>query len=120
MKRLFIALCATFPALPLAACAGSYGYDEGFYTGGPYAYDGFYDDYYGSIYDGYWGDDGGFYYRRGPHDRHFRRGDPAHFSRMRPANGNFHPIQGSMRPQHGMRMPHFNGGGGGRGEHHPG
>jgi hypothetical protein len=122
MKRLLIALCATVPALSLSACAGGYGYGGEVTAGGPYAYDGYYDDYYGSVYDGYWGDDGGFYYRSGANDRHFRRGDPAHFSRSAAQGAHFHAMQGSMTPARGMRMPHFSGGGGhggpGGGGHH--
>jgi hypothetical protein len=109
MKRLIIALCATIPAGLVGGCA-SYGYGAGVYAGGPYAYDGYYDDFYGPIYDGYWGDDGFFYYRNGDGDRHFRRGDAAHFSRGSPRGTNFHSMQGSMRPTRGMRMPHFGSG----------
>lgn len=117
-KRLIVVLCAAVSALPLTACAGGYGYGGGAYAGSPYAYDGFYDDYYGPIYDGYWGDDGGFYYRRGGNDRRFVRGDPAHFSRSNNQSGHFHPIRGSMTPGAGMHMPHFGGGGGHGPDHH--
>jgi hypothetical protein len=105
MKRFLVA--ATLPLISLAACAGGYGYGGGAYVGAPYAYGGFYDDYYGPIYDGYWGDDGGFYYRRFDHDRHFHRGDPNHFSRSAPAGGNFHSMQGTLQPDRRMHMPHF-------------
>ena len=122
MNRLLIALCATIPALTVSACAGGYGRAGNFEASGPYAYDGFYDDHYGAIYDGYWGDDGGFYYRGGEHERHFRRGDPSHFSRSASSDAHFHPMQGSMTPARGMRMPHFAGGRGhaatGGHEHH--
>ena len=82
MKRLMIALCA---ALPIAAggCATT-GYG---YGGGPYAFDGYYDDFYGPVYDGYWGDDGFFYYRGHAEDRRFVRGDAAHFSHTAPPPG---------------------------------
>jgi hypothetical protein len=109
MRRLLIALFATVPVLALSGCAGGYGIGSDAYAGGPYAYDGFYDDHYGAIYDGYWGDDGGFYYRSGQHDRHFRRGDASHFSRSGAQGGRFHSMQGSMTPGRGMRMPHFDG-----------
>jgi hypothetical protein len=117
MKRLLIALAATLPALTLGACAADYGYGgAAVYAGGPYAYDGFYDDYYGPIYDGYWGNDGFFYYRSAAHDRRFRRGDARHFQRGGPPPGDrFHPMQGSLTPQQGMQMPHF--GDGDRGRH---
>lgn len=118
MKRLLIVLCATLPAIPLAACAGGYGYGGGVgYAATPYAYNGYYDDYYGQIYDGYWGDDGGFYYRRGAHERSFRRGDPAHFNQSSAPGEHFHQMQGSLTPGRGMRMPHF-AGGGDHGAHH--
>ena len=109
MKRSLIVLCATLSALPLAACSEGYGYGGGIYAGGPYAYDGFYDDYYGPIYDGYWGTDGIFYYRSGAHDRHFHRGDNRHFMRQGAAGSNFHQFHGAMTPEQGTRMPHFNG-----------
>lgn len=104
MKRVLIVAAA----LSLSGCAAGYG-SVG-YAGGPYAYDGFYDDYYGPIYDGYWGGDGFFYYRGGAHERAFRRGDAAHFRRDAGPGGHFHPMQGSFTPQRGMRMPHFSGG----------
>ena len=66
-KRPLTALLLAVTALPLAACAG---YVDGpGYAGGPYAYDGYYDGYYGDVYDGYWGDDGVFYYRHGANER---------------------------------------------------
>jgi hypothetical protein len=117
MKRLIIALCATIPPALLGGCA-SYGYGADVYAGGPYAYDGYYDDFYGPIYDGYWGDDGFFYFRSGDRDRRFRRGDAAHFSRGSATGTNFHPIQGSMRPTRQARMPHFSGGRPARGRDH--
>ena len=126
MKRMLLAASALIPALSLGACVGDgyYGGGGGYYAGGPVAYDGFYDDYYGPVYDGYWGDDGGFYYRSGAHDRHFRRGDPAHFQHGGPGgppSGHFHAMQGSFAPARGMSTPHFGGGGmhgGGHGGHH--
>jgi hypothetical protein len=118
MKRLIIALCATIPAALVGGCADTgYGYGADFYAGGPYAYDGYYDDFYGPIYDGYWGDDGFFYYRSGAGDRHYHRGDRAHFNRESAGGANFHAIHGSMTPSRGTRMPHFSGGGHGRPRH---
>ena len=116
-KHLILAACAMLPALSLGACATGYGYGGGVYAGGPYAYDGFYDDFYGPIYDGYWGDDGFFYYRSGEHDRGFHRGDRSHFARDGAPGEHFHAIHGTMNASRGMRMPHFSGGGGGRGHH---
>ena len=117
MKRLIIALCAAIPAALAGGCT-TYGSETGLYAGGPYAYEGFYDDFYGPIYDGYWGDDGSFYYRTDGGDRSFRRGDGAHFSRGSATGANFHPMQGSMTPTRGMNMPHFSGGGAGHGRGH--
>lgn len=112
MKRLIIALGATLAAGLIGGCADTgYGYGADFYAGGPYAYDGYYDGFYGPIYDGYWGDDGFFYYRSGDHDRHYHRGDRAHFSREA-RSGNFHAMHGSFTPTRGTRMPHFSGRGG--------
>lgn len=75
MKHLMISLGL---ALGLSACA-TYG-DNGYGYGGGYAYNGYYDNYYGPVYDGYWGDGDLFYYRtvrNGPYlrddSRHFRR-----------------------------------------------
>ncbi len=81
---------------------------------GPYAYDGWYDGYYGNVYDGYWGDDGNFYYRHGGNDRHYNRGDRNHFARGDSApRGNYQHLQGSIQQQpQGVRMPHFSNGGG--------
>jgi hypothetical protein len=114
MNRFSLALLTSIATLSLSACAGGYGLGGNGYAGGSYAYDGFYDDSYGPIYDGYWGNDGGFYYRSGEHDRRFRRGDPSHFSRSGAPGSKFHAMQGSMTPGRGMRMPHFGGGGQGR------
>ena len=114
MKKL-ATICASLAAVTLASCAGGYGYGTGVYAGGAYAYDGYYDDFYGPIHDGYWGDDGFFYFRGSPGDRRFRRGDAAHFRRGPAAGANFHPMRGSMTPGRGMHMPHFGGGRGGRG-----
>ena len=117
MKRLTIALGASMAVALVGGCADTgYGYGADVYAGGPYAFDGYYDDFYGPIYDGYWGDDGFFYYRTGAGDRHYHRGDRAHFSREARA-GNFHAIHGSMTPTRGMRTPHFSGGGA-RDRHH--
>jgi len=116
MKR-FLALAGiTVAALSLSACA-----DEmvggGVSWNGPYAYDGWYDGYYGNVYDGYWGDDGAFYYRHGDGDRKYYRGDQTHFAHGNAAPGaNYQHLQGNIQqhPQ-GVRMPHFSGGGGMRG-----
>jgi hypothetical protein len=116
MKRLIIALCATIPAALAGGCATDYGYgyDGGVYAGGPYVYDGYYDDFYGPIYDGYWGDDGYFYYRGSANDREYRRGDQTHFARDTARGGNFHAIHGTTTPVRGTRMPHYSGGRQGR------
>ena len=92
MKRLLLIACAT---LPLAACAA---YGPGYGPPGPaLAYDGYYDDYYGSIYDGYWGDGGAFFYRTGARGR-YRRGDAAYFRHDMNGFGgdasHFHPMHG--------------------------
>jgi hypothetical protein len=111
-SKMIIALSVACAALPLAGCVGE-GYGSGGVAigyGSPYAYDGFYDDYYGPIYDGYWGGDGFFYYRRNAGEHGFRRGDAHHFARAAPAQGHFHAIQGTMTPQRGMHMPRFGGG----------
>lgn len=110
MNRLLTALCTTVPALALAACAGGYGLSGPDYVGGPYAYDGYYDDHYGAFYDGYWGNNGSFYYRGGANERRYRRGNPSHFSRSGAGGSHFHSMQGSMTPAPGIHMPHFNGG----------
>ena len=68
-------MLALLAALPLAACAGGYYGPRG---PGPIAYDGYYDDYYGSVYDGYWGDGGVFYYRTGQNG-HWRADHGGHF-----------------------------------------
>jgi hypothetical protein len=116
MKRLWIAAAIALPSLALGACATGYGE---VYAGGPYGYDGYYDDFYGPIYDGYWGSDGFFYYRSGHGDRHFRRGDTSHFVRGNAQpGGHFHEMHGSFTPDRGMRMPHFNGGPRGHGRDH--
>src|SRR5260221_12661466 len=102
MRRLLIAIWITLPALALAGCTG-----WGVYSGGPHPYHGYYDDYYGPIYDGYWGSNGLFYFRSSEQDRHFRRGDPAHFRRDATADGRFHPMQGSGTPRAGTRLRPF-------------
>lgn len=117
MHKRAVLSAAILAAAAVSGCTGGGGgvYAAGDFGPGPYAYDGFYDDYYGSIYDGYWGDDDFFYYRHGIGDRRFHRGDAAHFQRSGAHGGHFHPMQGSMTPQHGMHMPHFGGGRGGPG-----
>ena len=81
MKTVLIAACA---ALALSACATGYGHDR-------YGFNAYYDDFYGPYGDGYWGRDGGFWYRRGPHD-HYVRDSGNHFRRG-PSNG-FHGVHG--------------------------
>lgn len=112
MRKMLIALCAALPALSLGGCAAGYGggYGRVDYAGGPYGYDGYYDDFYGPIHDGYWGSDGFFYYRGGANERRFRRGDPGHFRRDPGPGDRFHAMRGSIAPGPGMRMPHFSGG----------
>ncbi len=110
--------------LGLSACAtdGYYGGGARFaYGGGPYAYDGWYDGYYGPIYDGYWGRNGYFYYRGGAGDRYFRRGDRYHFHRgLNAPRSGFGAMRGTYQGGAGVRAPHFPGGGRGgfRGGHH--
>ncbi len=128
MKRLLLATAILLPAFALSACDNGFGYGGTSvgvgYAGSPYAYDGYYDGFYGPIYDGYWGNDQNFYYRRGDGERRFYRGDQGHFDRERARGENFRPMHGSFTPQRGMRTPHFGGGqaGGGRagGGGHPG
>lgn len=109
-----LALCAG-STLGLSACVSdgygpAYGVDVGWGT--PYAYDAWYDGYYGPLYDGYWGDDGYFYYRRGDHEHSFHRADRDHVRREAPGqSGSFRAFRGQMRPQQGMQMPHFRGNG---------
>jgi len=78
------------------------GYNE------PYAYDGWYDGYYGQVHDGYWGNDGYFYYRGNDSDRRFRRGDRTHFQRGPNApGGNYQPLRGTFQPTPGMHTPSY-------------
>lgn len=93
--------------LSLSACDDDESYRVGVGWGtGPYAYDGWYDGYYGPVYDGYWGDDGFFYYR-GYAGQGYRRGGGEHFRREAGAGSNFQQFHGSVQMQQGMRMPHF-------------
>ncbi|WP_353228302.1 hypothetical protein [Novosphingobium sp.] len=119
MKRSMTAALMALASLPLSACVGEYGPGMGIgYDSGPYAYDGYYDGYYGQVYDGYWGDDNAFYYRRGDGDREYRRGDGGHFAREAPrGQGNYQPLHGSMTYRQGVTMPHFQNRGGNRGGH---
>lgn len=77
MRNLMIGLGL---ALALSACATGRGY--GGYGGGygDYAYNGYYDNYYGPIVGGYWGAGDTFYYRTRP-DGDWRRDDGRHFRR---------------------------------------
>jgi len=104
------AAAALAAALTLSACDEGYG-SSGVAIGwsGPYAYDTYYDGYYGPLYDGYWGDDGGFWYRSG--DRgHYRRGDGTHFRHDIPGDGgtgrSWQRYQGRIDRPYG-RMPNF-------------
>lgn len=121
MRQVVLGLACVVSVAALSGCVGDYGGGAVAYGGyGPVGYDGFYDDYYGPVYDGYWGDDGAFWYRGGAHDRHFRRGDPAHFARTMPQGGaqhgpGFHPMHGAFTRSRGMATPHFGGASGGRG-----
>jgi hypothetical protein len=118
MNKTIALVLLTMTTMPLAACAGDYGYGVADYGPGPYSYDGYYDGYYGPIYDGYWGSDNHFYYRHGAGDRGYVRGDRGHFSRDMPQGGrNFQPLHGTMTPGQGMHMPHFPRGGGGNHRH---
>ncbi|WP_159982919.1 MULTISPECIES: hypothetical protein [unclassified Novosphingobium] len=120
------ALALAASSLALGACAtdgygygGPYGGVQMGY-GSPYAYDGWYDGYYGSIYDGYWGGDNYFYYRSNERDRRYRRADRNHFMRQAPPQGaqgqhRYQQQRGEFRPQQGMHMPQWQGGGAGQG-----
>jgi hypothetical protein len=112
---MLILLSAAVAPLALAGCyEEGYGYGggvaAGYGYGAPYAYNGWYDDYYGPFYDGYWGGDGFFYYRSSVNDRDFRRGDPNHFRRAPGGGDHFHEMHGSFTPNRSMHTPHFNGG----------
>ena len=107
------ALCALATVSTLSACTEGYGAGVG-WGPEPYAYEGYYDGYYGPIQDGYWGDDGVFWYRSSDHDRHYRRGDVQHFRHDMPgANPStsgrpYQHFQGNIAsPPPGTRMPHF-------------
>lgn len=117
--RLAAATIAT--AIMLAACAGGPGSGYVGYNGG-WAYDGYYDNYYGPIYDGYWGDDGYFWYRNSE-GGHFHRGDRDHFRHDHPEGGDhWQTMHGDGHANGRMSMPHFHGGMGrsgmGRGGNH--
>lgn len=112
MKR-FLELAGIAAAiLSVSACADGI-YSGGGDWGGPVAYDGWYDGYYGDVYDGYWGSDGAFYYRHGDNDRRYYRGNHNHFARGESTpGGNYHHLQGAIQQQpRGVRMPHFSTGG---------
>lgn len=116
MKTKILALALAGSTMALSACAtDGYGYGASVGWNEPYAYDGWYDGYYGSIYDGYWGADNYFYYRSSPNERGFRRADRNHFLRDAPQRGRpgwdtYHQQRGEFRPQQGMTMPRFHGG----------
>ena len=119
MKRaLTIALLAA-ASVPLSACAGGVGLE--LESPGPYAYDGYYDGYYGPVYDGYWGNDGYFYYRHGEGEGAYVRGDRDHFAREAPqGRQNYQPMHGTTTPRAGVRAPNYPRGNGGRGGGHGG
>jgi hypothetical protein len=119
MKRAVPFALLALASVPLAACAGGVG--VGVYGPGPYAYDGWYDGYYGPIYDGYWGDDGYFYYRHNEGEGAFVRGDNHHFAHQAPQGPhNFQSMHGMTAPRQGVHAPHFPGGGGHGGGGHGG
>lgn len=108
MKRFPVLASLALGLVALSGCDDDY---RGASIGmNPSPYAGWYDGHYGPIFDGYWGFDNLFYYRTGPNDRAFRRGDPRHF---RPGDGpspgpGFGRFQGTLRPPpQGTRMPHF-------------
>ena len=112
--RVPMVLLATAASLSLAACADSMGGGPRGMGGGPrgwngaYAYDGYYDNHYGSFYDGYWGDDGGFWYRSTDRDTRYRRGDATHFRRDAGTGAGYQHFQGNITaPPARARMPHF-------------
>jgi hypothetical protein len=116
MKGALTVALLSLSSVALAGCAGGPGYQMD--AAGPYAYDGWYDGYYGPIYDGYWGDDGNFYYRHGEGEGRFVRGDRNHFARQAPQGAhNFQPMHGMTTPHQGVSAPHFPGGGGHGGGH---
>jgi len=112
----FLSILAAGAALAaLSACNEGYGTEVGWGPSG-YAYDGWYDGYYGPVYEGYWGDDGGFWYRGNAGDHHWRRGDGTHFRRDQPMAGvntpqhDARPFQhfgGTINTRPSGRMPHF-------------
>ena len=66
VRGFLVVLAAGVASLAVAACddGSMRPYGGGYYSNAPYAggwaYDGWYDGYYGPIYDGYWGNDGNF------------------------------------------------------------
>lgn len=113
MKRAITIALLAISAAPLAACVDGMGVEMS--APGPYAYDGWYDGYYGQVYDGYWGSDGYFYYRHNEGEGAFVRGDRQHFARQAPQGPhNYQHIQGNTMPRQGVRAPHYPGGHGGQ------
>jgi len=111
MKRAWTFALLAIASVPLAACVDDVGLRID--APGPYAYDGWYDGYYGQVYDGYWGNDGYFYYRHGEGEGAYVRGDRNHFARQAPQGPhNYQPIHGMTTPRQGVRAPHYPGGGG--------
>lgn len=111
--RILPALAVVTAALSLSACDEGYGGSRvAVGWSSPYAWDTYYDGYYGPIYDGYWGRDNAFWYRSG--DRgYYRRGDGAHFRRDLPNNDmrwggrTWERRQGMINARPAGRMPHF-------------
>lgn len=125
MNNTILALALAGSTMALGGCVtdghgDGYGYSSVGW-GTPYAYDGWYDGYYGSIHDGYWGSDDYFYYRNSDRDRRYRRGDRNHIMRSAPQGQHrYQQFRGEMRPQQGMKMPMWRGGGDHRGGDHRG
>lgn len=117
MKRALTFALLAVASVPLSACAGGVGLEVD--APGPYAYDGWYDGYYGQVYDGYWGNDGYFYYRHSEGEGAYVRGDRNHFARQAPQGRNdYQAIHGTTTPRQGVRAPNYpRGNGGGRGGH---
>lgn len=125
MRAITLLVCSAALA-GLSGCATDGYYGEGYYGssfdyGSPYAYNGWYDGYYGPIYDGYWGRDGYFYYRTSDRDRNFRRGGRDHFARSQSTPGtNYREMRGNFTPRREYRMPSYphEKHGNGYGDHH--
>jgi hypothetical protein len=93
MRKIILPLAAL---VLLAGCETRQRVDVGL-RGGPDAYDGYYDGYYGAFNDGYWGNDGFFWYSGG--DNVWRRDEGRHFRRE--AGSGFNHVHG-----HGTHRDH--------------